>query len=306
VIVATTIAEVRGLTGEARRAGRTVGMVPTMGYFHLGHRSLMTAAVADCDLVVVSSFVNPTQFGPNEDLAAYPSDAEGDDAMAVDAGVHVMFRPDVAEMYPGGPPRTTVHVAELTDDMCGAARPTHFDGVTTVVAKLFSIVGPCRAYFGRKDFQQLAVVRRMVLDLDLPVEVVGCPTVREPDGLAMSSRNAYLTAEERAVAPLLHAALVAGADAVAAGMREPARVRDVVTERVAAEPRFALEYVEVRDATSLEPLATLDDSFVVALAARLGRARLIDNVVVTVGPDGVDVDPGVRSAPDGPVAGSTP
>jgi len=308
VIVATTIAEVRGLTAEARRAGRGVGFVPTMGFFHAGHRSLMTAAAGECDLVVVSSFVNPTQFGPTEDLAAYPRDPDGDDALAVDAGVHVMFRPDVAEMFPDGSPRTTVHVAGLTEGMCGAARPTHFDGVTTVVAKLFSIVGPCRAYFGRKDFQQLAVVRRMTLDLDLPVEVVGCPLVREPDGLAMSSRNAYLTPEERAVAPVLHAALAAGAEAVVEGTRDAERVRGVVTDRIASEPRFAPEYVEVRDATTLEPRSTLDGSVVVAVAARLGRARLIDNVVVIVGKDRVDVDLGVRTAaaPDGPVAGPNP
>ncbi len=225
--------------------------------------------------------------------------------MAAAAGVDVMFRPDVDEMYPDGPPRTTVHVAGLTEGMCGAARPTHFDGVTTVVAKLFSIVGPCHAYFGRKDFQQLAVVRRMARDLDLPVTVVGCPLIREPDGLAMSSRNAYLTGSERAAAPVLHAALVAAADAVRAGERDADAVRTIVQQRVGDEPQLALEYVEVRTADSLEPMTNLDGELVVALAARTGRARLIDNVVIRVAPDGVEADLG-RGVADGPPRGATP
>jgi pantoate--beta-alanine ligase len=305
VKVVTTIADVRAATDATRAAGGSVGLVPTMGFFHAGHRSLMVTAVAAHDLVVVSSFVNPTQFAPTEDLAAYPRDPDGDDAVAAAAGVGVMFRPTVEEMYPAGPPRTTVHVAGLTEGMCGAARPTHFDGVTTVVAKLFAIVGPAHGYFGRKDFQQLAVVRRMASDLDLPVTVVGCPLVREADGLAMSSRNAYLTPDERAAAPVLHAALVAAADAVRAGERSAAAVIEIVRARVGAEPLLAPEYVEIREADTLEPLTTLAGSFVVALAARAGRARLIDNVVIRVGPDGVEADLGVRVA-DGPPAAATP
>jgi pantoate--beta-alanine ligase len=303
--VVTTIADVRAATDATRTAGGSVGLVPTMGYFHAGHRSLMDAAVAAHDLVVVSSFVNPTQFGPNEDLTSYPQDPAGDDAVATGAGVDVVFRPDADEIYPDGPPRTTVHVAGLTEGMCGAARPTHFDGVTTVVTKLFSIVGPCHAYFGRKDFQQLAVVTRMVHDLNLPVTVVGCPLVREADGLAMSSRNAYLTADERAVAPTLHAALTEAAEMVQGGARDPEAVRDAVTRRVGREPRFDLEYVELRDADSLEPVTDLDGSFVVALAARLGRARLIDNVVIDARGGTVSVDLGVRVA-DGPGPRVTP
>jgi pantoate--beta-alanine ligase len=305
VKVVGTITEVRAATDAARAAGGSVGLVPTMGYFHAGHRSLMTAAASAHDLVVVSSFVNPTQFGPNEDLAAYPRDPDADDATAEAAGVDLMFRPDVAVMYPDGPPRTTVHVAGLTEGMCGAARPTHFDGVTTVVAKLFSIVGPAHAYFGRKDFQQLAVVRRMTRDLDLPVTVVGCPLIREADGLAMSSRNVYLAPEERAAAPTLHAALVAGADAVRDGQRDAATVVARVRDRVAAEPLLELEYCEVHDADSLEPLSTLDGAFVVALAARVGRARLIDNVVIEITPAGVVTDLGVRVT-DGPCPTATP
>ena len=303
--VVETIAEVRAATDAVRAAGGTVGLVPTMGYFHVGHQSLMAAAVAAHDFVVVSSFVNPTQFAPHEDLAAYPRDPEGDAALAAATGVGMMFCPRVDEMYPDGPPKTTVHVAGLTEGMCGAARPTHFDGVTTVVAKLFSIVGPCRAYFGRKDAQQLAVVTRMAADLNLPVEVVGCPLVREADGLALSSRNAYLTSDERAAAPALYASLVAVAEAVRDGVRDAATALAIVRERVGAEPLLDLEYVEIRDAENLEPRATLQGSFVVALAARVGRARLIDNVVIRVSAAGVETDLGARLG-DGPRRGPNP
>ena len=202
MITTPSIAAVRAACAATRARGGTVGLVPTMGYFHEGHRSLMRAARAAHDLVVVSLFVNPTQFGPNEDLDAYPRDLVADAAAATDEGVDVLFTPTVAEMYPDGA-RTTVHVDALTEGLCGASRPGHFDGVTTIVAKLFAIVGECSAYFGRKDAQQLAVVRRMAADLDLPVTVVGCPIVREPDGLAMSSRNAYLSSDERQRATVL-------------------------------------------------------------------------------------------------------
>ena len=303
--VLTTIAEVRAEADAVRARGGSVGLVPTMGYYHEGHRSLMDAAVAAHDLVIVSSFVNPTQFAPTEDLAAYPRDADADDALAEAAGVDITFRPVVEEMYPDGPPRTTVHVAGLTEGMCGATRPTHFDGVTTVVAKLFSIVGPCHAYFGRKDFQQLAVVRRMTRDLDLPVTIVGCPLVREAGGLALSSRNAYLTAEERTAAPALHAALLGAVDAIRAGERDADAVTTGVRREIAAVSVLDLEYVEIRDASSLEPMATLTGEFVIALAARIGRARLIDNVVLTVRGPEVDADVGVRIA-DGPPSQATP
>lgn len=292
--VVERVAELRERCESARRSGARVGLVPTMGYFHDGHRSLMHAARGRDDLVVVTLFVNPTQFGPNEDLSAYPRDLDADVAAATAAGVDVLFTPSVEEMYPGGPPRTTVHVAELTEGMCGAARPTHFDGVTTVVAKLFSVVGPSRAYFGRKDYQQLAVVRRMAQDLNLPVEVIGCPLVREPDGLAMSSRNAYLTADERAVAPALFAALVDAVDVVRAGERDARAVECVVHDAVARRPQFALEYVELRDATSLEPRTRVDGEVVLAVAGRIGRARLIDNVVIQVADGRVDADLGVK------------
>lgn len=288
------IAELRDRCEVERRAGRRIGLVPTMGYFHAGHRSLMRSAREDNDLVVVTLFVNPTQFGPAEDLSAYPRDLDADVTAATAEGVELLFAPSVDEIYPGGPPRTTVHVAELTEGMCGTARPTHFDGVTTIVTKLFSIVGPCRAYFGRKDFQQLAVVRWMARDLDLPIEVVDCPLVREPDGLAMSSRNAYLAPDERAAALALFGALCAAVEATGEGERDARAVEALVREIVAGAPLVELEYVELRDATSLERRDEVEGEVVLAVAGRVGRARLIDNVVMRVGGDGVVSDLGIK------------
>lgn len=288
----TTKAELRAAADAARRAGRRVGLVPTMGALHDGHRSLLRAARAADDLVVLTIFVNPLQFGPGEDLDGYPRDLARDLGVARDEGVDVVFAPPVAEMYPR-PMLTTVHVAGVTDGMCGAARPTHFDGVTTVVAKLFAVVGPCRAYFGRKDHQQLVAVTRMVEDLDLPVEVVGCPVVREPDGLAMSSRNVYLDAGERRSARVLSEALRLAAGAVASGARDGTVVQELVRRTVAAVPGVELEYVEVRDARDLERVTHLDGEVVVALAARVGRTRLIDNCTLDVSDHDVVADLGV-------------
>jgi pantoate--beta-alanine ligase len=283
-----TIAALRAVCAEAHHAGRIVGLVPTMGYLHEGHRSLMRAARAETDLVVVTIFVNPLQFGPGEDLERYPRDPDGDAAVCEEEGVDVVFAPPVDHMYPR-PPLTTVHVARLTEAMCGLSRPAHFDGVTTVVTKLFSIVGPCHAYFGRKDAQQLAVVRRMAADLDLPVQVVGCPLVREPDGLALSSRNAYLSGEERTAALVLSRALRRAADAAVAGERDAATLRDLVRTTVEPEPLVALEYVDVRDAHELTELAQLDGDVLIALAARVGATRLIDNVTLVVDASGARV-----------------
>ncbi|MET0895251.1 MAG: pantoate--beta-alanine ligase [Acidimicrobiia bacterium] len=277
MITVTTIAEVRASCDAARRGGARVGFVPTMGYFHEGHRSLMRAARADNDFVVVSLFVNPTQFGANEDLDAYPRDLEGDSTAAESEGVDVLFMPTVAEMYPAGA-RTTVHVDGLTAGLCGASRPGHFDGVTTVVAKLFSIIGPCRAYFGRKDAQQLAVIRRMTTDLDLPVDVVGCSLVREPDGLAMSSRNAYLSSDERRTALVLSRALGTAADALAHGERDAHAVRALVIAELATERGARVDYVEVVDAATLEPIAAVEHDTLIAVAAFVGTTRLIDNL----------------------------
>jgi pantoate--beta-alanine ligase len=269
-----------------------------MGFFHEGHRSLMRAARADNDLVVVSLFVNPTQFGPDEDLGAYPRDLEGDRAVAEAEGVDVLFTPTVDEMYPAGA-RTTVHVAALTEGLCGASRPGHFDGVTTIVTKLFSIIGPSRAYFGRKDAQQLAVIRRMVADLDLPVDVVGCPLVREHDGLARSSRNVYLDADDRQAATILSGALFMASEAVVRGQRDAAAIRQIVADTVAHAPAVRLDYVEVVDAATLEPVAQITSDTLVALAAFVGKARLIDNVTIAF-PAGVPTpDLGVLTASSG-------
>jgi len=288
------VTDLRAACDRARQDGRRVGLVPTMGYLHEGHRSLIRAARSATDFVVVTIFVNPLQFGPNEDLDRYPRDLDGDIQQAEAEGADVVFAPTVAEMYPR-PSLTTVHVEGLTADLCGAARPTHFDGVTTVVTKLFSIVGECDAFFGRKDAQQLAVVTRMTQDLNLSVNVVGCPLVREPDGLALSSRNAYLTAEERAAAPTLFAALEAAGAAIVEGERDGDKLRAIVEARVATQPLLELEYVEVRDAHELTPLRTVAGDVLIALAARIGKTRLIDNIRTTIHGADVALDLGVRT-----------
>jgi pantoate--beta-alanine ligase len=286
-----TIVALRDACDQARASGRSVGLVPTMGYLHEGHRSLMRAARAETGFVVVTIFVNPLQFGPNEDLARYPRDLAGDLGACREEGVDVVFAPSVAEMYPQ-PSATTVHVSGVTEGLCGDHRPGHFDGVTTVVAKLFSIVGPSRAYFGRKDAQQAAVVRRMATDLDLPVDVIACPLVREPDGLALSSRNAYLSPDDRRAAPILFRALRAAAEAVIAGERDPQRVIATIRELVATEPAVDLEYVEVRDAATIAPIERVEGDVLIALAAHLGGTRLIDNVGLSVAGSSVTVDLG--------------
>ena len=276
VTTVTTIADLRARLDAARTAGRTVGFVPTMGFLHDGHASLMRAARAECDLVVVSIFVNPLQFAPTEDLDAYPRDIDGDTALAEAAGVDVLFVPSGTEMYPT-PMATNVSVRGVSATLEGRTRPTHFDGVATVVTKLFGIIGPCRAYFGEKDFQQLAVVRQLTHDLSLPVEVIGCPTGRAPDGLALSSRNVYLTPEERAAAPVLHRALEAGQAAIAAGERDPGAVQAVMAEMIAAEPLAELDYAAVVDARTFEVPDPLAGTLRLLVAARFGAARLIDN-----------------------------
>jgi pantoate--beta-alanine ligase len=291
MIVVERIADLREHCEAARRASRSVGLVPTMGYFHEGHRSLMRAARANHDLVVTTVFVNPLQFGANEDLTGYPRDLAADTEAAEAEGVDVLFVPSVAEMYPE-PTLTTVHVAGMTEGLCGSTRPTHFDGVTTVVAKLFAIAGPSTAYFGRKDYQQLVVVRRMAADLNLPVDVVGCPLVREPDGLAMSSRNSYLSTEERDRATGIFASLRAAGAAAEAGERDPERVRALV-ETEGARHGVVFEYVEVRRAADLTPLDRLDGEVVVAVAATVGAARLIDNVTMQIAGADVSTDLGV-------------
>ncbi len=278
-IVETKLA-LRARADAARAAGQRVGLVPTMGFLHEGHRSLMQAARRACDVVIVTIFVNPMQFGPNEDLDRYPRDLDGDLDACRAEGVDIVFAPSIREMYPREPSTTVVHVAELTTGLCGESRPGHFDGVTTIVTKLFAITGPCHAYFGRKDAQQLAVITRMVDELDLPVTVVGCPLVREPDGLALSSRNAYLSAEHRTIAPQIHAALCLAADAVAAGETDPRRAVDIVRAHLRQWPDFSIDYVACVDSATLQAVDQIDADTLLAVAVRLGSTRLIDNVLL--------------------------
>jgi pantoate--beta-alanine ligase len=282
VRVIDTVAAFRKELDAGRARGRTVGLVPTMGYLHDGHGSLIRRAAGERDVTAVTLFVNPLQFAATEDLSTYPRDLERDVAIASAAGADLLFAPPVEQMYPDGVPiRTTVSVAGPSAGYEGASRPTHFAGVATVVAKLFAVAGDCRAYFGEKDFQQLAVIRRMARDLSFPVHVVGCPTVREPDGLAMSSRNVHLSPAHRAAAPVLHRALTAGRDAIARhGERDPAAVVAVVTAAVAAEPLAELDYAAAVRADDLSVPATLSGEVRLLIAARFGSVRLIDNVGV--------------------------
>ena len=276
-----TIAEVRVAVGAARSAGKSVGLVPTMGAFHEGHLSLMRRAREQNELVVVSLFVNPTQFGANEDLGAYPRDEARDARLAQAEGVDILFAPTASEIYPEGF-ATNIHVAGVTEVLDGASRgPHHFDGVATVVTKLFGIVRPDIAYFGQKDAQQVLVVRRVVCDLDLDVRIEACPIVREADGLAMSSRNVYLDAHARAQATALNRALDAAASVFAEGERDGDSILSAA-HRVLADAGIAPEYLELRDAETLRPVTRVDADVLLAVAARVGAARLIDNHLLSV------------------------
>ncbi|WP_417555665.1 pantoate--beta-alanine ligase [Microbacterium sp.] len=274
-----TVDGIRTAVREARAAGRTVGLVPTMGAFHAGHLSLMQAAREANDLVIVSLFVNPTQFGPTEDLDAYPRDEARDAELAEQQGVDILFAPEPAEIYPDGF-ATSIHVAGLTDVLDGASRGAfHFDGVATVVTKLFGIVAPDDAYFGQKDAQQVLVIRRVVRDLNLPVRIHACPIVREPDGLAMSSRNVYLDADARQRATALNRALDAAASVYDAGERDAAIIV-AAAEQVLADAGIRPDYLELRSNDDLHLLDRVDGDALLAVAARVGAARLIDNHVL--------------------------
>jgi pantoate--beta-alanine ligase len=274
-----TSAELRAGVAAARQAGAAVGLVPTMGALHAGHRSLLAAARRENGFVVASIFVNPLQFGPNEDLASYPRDLAGDLAVMERDGVDLAFTPEPAEMWPR-PPVVRVSAGEIGTRLEGALRPGHFDGVATVVAKLLNLVGPCRAYFGRKDAQQLAMVRRMVSDLAFPNEIVACPTIREPDGLALSSRNAYLSPEQRRRATALSAGLRAGLDAWLAGERDPAKIEAAAVAVLDDTPGIDTQYVALVEPEGFEPSRTAEAGHVLAVAARVGPARLIDNLIL--------------------------
>ena len=281
--VLSTKSEFREHLETVRALGRTVGLVPTMGALHEGHLSLLRAAANDCDVVALTIFVNPLQFGAGEDLDAYPRPLERDLELAEAAGADVVFTPTTSEMYPE-PTLTNVHVDRLTSSMEGASRPTHFDGVTTVVTKLFNIAGPCRAYFGEKDFQQLAVVRRMVADLDQPVVIVGCPIVRENDGLAMSSRNVYLSSTEREAATVINRALRAGAAMIEAGESDPSVVESHMASIIDAEPLAVFDYAAVVNPESLLTPDHLVSGTTVRLlmVVQVGTPRLLDNLGVDV------------------------
>jgi len=275
------VGELRDVLAPERRPGRRIGLVPTMGSFHEGHLSLMRRARGECDVVVVSLFVNPAQFAGGEDLQAYPRDEGRDSALAEGEGVDVLFAPPVEEVYPEGFD-SVVRVRGLTEVLCGDPRQrgaAHFDGVTTVVTKLFNMVGPEVAYFGQKDAQQAIVVKRLVRDLDIPVQVEVCPTVREPDGLAMSSRNAYLSEAERERAAALSRALAVADEAVRGGERRSVAVLDAARAEL-SDAGVEPEYLELRSATDLSPVERVNGSTLLAVAARVGPARLIDNTIL--------------------------
>lgn len=277
-----TVAGVKEQVATWKAAGLTIGLVPTMGSLHEGHESLMDAARAACDKVVVSVFVNPLQFGPDEDYDNYPRDIERDGAICEAHGVDVVFHPAPEEMY--GPNYNTYVVMEtLTDALCGASRPGHFRGVCTVVNKLFNIAQPDKAFFGQKDAQQLAIIKRMVADLNMNLQVVGCPIVREEDGLAKSSRNTYLSAEERQAALVLSRAIFAGEQAVRAGERNAAVLKRLMGDIIAAEPLARVDYIEVVDGATMQPVETLGSSVLTAMAVYIGSTRLIDNFIYEEG-----------------------
>lgn len=276
--IATTVADARQITRLWKAQGLSVGLVPTMGYLHAGHESLIKRAVAECDRVIVSVFVNPIQFGPNEDLATYPRDFAADVKLIEAAGADAIFHPEPEELY--APDACTfVNVEGITDELCGKTRPAHFRGVCTVVSKLMNISQADRAYFGQKDAQQLAVVRRMVRDLNMNVEVVGCPIVREDDGLAKSSRNAYLSAEERKAALALSRAAAEGRRLMESGQHDARAVVSAIRAVIEAEPLARIDYIDMVSWDGIEPVERATAPVLVALAVYIGKTRLIDNFI---------------------------
>lgn len=264
---------------DLRRGGRTIGLVPTMGALHAGHQSLIEAAVASCDAVVVSVFVNPTQFGPSEDYEQYPRPLDADSAICSQTGADLLFVPTVEAMYPGGA-TTSIHVADLTGGLCGASRPAHFDGVATVVVKLFHIVTPDRAFFGEKDYQQLKVIQRLARDLDMPIEIVACPTLRDERGLAMSSRNAYLTPVQREQALSLSSAMREAMEQADGGESDVSSLIEGMKRRIREAGDSEIEYVAIVDSETLEPLDRVMGQARICVAVRIGSCRLIDNMTL--------------------------
>ena len=279
--VVSTVDETRALIKEWKKQGLTVGLVPTMGYLHEGHQSLIKKAVDENDKVVVSVFVNPIQFAPNEDLETYPRDLEADKKLCDSTGADLIFHPTPDEMYPDGF-STHIQMDNLTKELCGKTRPTHFGGVCTVVGKLFNIVKPDKAYFGQKDAQQLAIIKRMVRDLNFDLEIVGCPIIREPDGLAKSSRNTYLSAEERKAALILSKAIELGKELIANGERNAQTIIKAMTDKINTEPLAKIDYVNVVDALNIEPIDVIKGETLVAIAVYIGKTRLIDNFIISL------------------------
>lgn len=279
--VVKTVKEVREFVKDARRNGKTIGFVPTMGFLHEGHKSLIVRAAKENDVVVVSDFVNPTQFGPNEDFEAYPRDIDKDACLCEEAGADVIFNPEPDEMYSS--PLTTISVDKITKGLCGKTRPIHFNGVCTVVSKLFNIVTPDRAYFGEKDAQQLIVVKKMVKDLNFDIEIIGCPIIRESDGLAKSSRNTYLNTEERSAALCLSRSLKIGKEMIENGEKEAQAVKNAIISEIEKEPLAKIDYVEIVDLDNLESTNRTDVGILCAMAVYIGKTRLIDNFIIEKG-----------------------
>lgn len=277
--IVTTIEELRGLVKAWKTEGLSVGLVPTMGFLHQGHKSLIETAVRETDRVVVSDFVNPTQFGANEDLSSYPRDLNRDGQLCEEAGADVLFYPSVEEMYQKDC-GTFVDMEGLTGGLCGKTRANHFRGVCTVVAKLFHIAAPNRAYFGQKDAQQLAVIKRMVRDLNFDIKIIGCPIVREEDGLALSSRNTYLGREERKAALILNQSLSLGKEMIGAGEKDAEKIKEAILKKLGTEPLAKADYVEIVDGESLEPVERIEGGILTAIAVYIGKTRLIDNFSV--------------------------
>ena len=277
--IVSSVEEVRTQVKEWRKQGLTVGLVPTMGYLHEGHQSLIKASVENNDRTVVSVFVNPIQFGPNEDLATYPRDLDRDSKLCEETGADLIFHPEKENMYDDDF-CTYIDMDSVTKNLCGKTRPTHFRGVCTVVGKLFNIVAPDRAYFGQKDAQQLAVIRRMVRDLNFDLEIVGCPIIREDDGLAKSSRNTYLSEEERKAALVLSRSLEEGKALIESGEKDAKKVVDSIMKVIETEPLAKIDYVEAVDFDTIEPIETINNNTLVAIAVYIGKTRLIDNIII--------------------------